>query len=54
MDEAMEYHRFAFNVKPSPEYALGLSRVYLAMGESARLKQSEKAKNKAAKKTKLD
>lgn len=54
MDEAMEYHRFAFNVKPSLDYALGLSRVYLAMGESARLKQSEKAKNKAAKKTKLD
>lgn len=54
MDEAMEYHRFAFNVKPSLDYALGLSRVYLAMGESERLKQSEKAKNKAAKKTKLD
>lgn len=54
MDEAMEYHRFAFNVKPSLEYALGLSRVYLAMGESARLKQTAKAKNKAAKKARLD
>ena len=54
MDEAMEYHRFAFNVKPSLDYALGISRVYLAMGESERLKQTEKAKNKAAKKTKLD
>lgn len=54
MDEAMEYHRFAFNVKPSMDYALGISRVYLAMGESARLKQTQKAKNKASKKTKLD
>ena len=54
MDEAMEYHRFAFNVKPSLDYALGISRVYLAMGESERLKQTAKAKNKAAKKTKLD
>ena len=54
MDEAMEYYRFAFNVKPSLDYALGISRVYLAMGESARLQQTQKAKNKAAKKTKLD
>ena len=54
MDEAMEYHRFAFNVKPSLDYALGISRVYLAIGESARVKQSEKAKNKAARKAKLD
>ena len=54
MDEAMEYYRFAFNVNPSLDYALGLSRIYLAMGESARLQQTQKAKNKAAKKTKLD
>lgn len=54
MDDAMEYHRFAFNVKPSLAYALGISRVYLAMGESERLKQAEKAKGKAAKKSKLD
>lgn len=54
MDEAYEYYRFAFNVKPSLDYALGISRVYMAMGETLRLKQTEKAKNKAAKKTKLD
>ncbi len=54
MDEAIEYYRFAFNVNPSLDYALGISRVYLAMGESARLQQMQKAKNKAAKKTKLD
>ena len=54
MDDAMEYHRFAFNVKPSMDYALGISRVYLAMGESARVQQSQKALKKAAKKAKLD
>ena len=54
MDEAMEYHRFAFNVNPTIDYAFGISRVYLAMGESERLKQTAKAKNKAAKKSKLD
>ena len=54
MDEAIEYYRFAFNVKPSIAYALGISRAYLAMGESARLQQTQKAKNKAARKTKLD
>ena len=54
MDDAMEYHRFAFNVKPSMDYALGISRVYLAMGESARVQQSQKVLKKAAKKAKLD
>jgi len=54
LDEAMEYYRFAFNVRPSLDYALGISRVYMALGESARLKQTEKAKNKAVKKAKLD
>ena len=54
MDKAMEYYRFAFNVNPSLDYALGLSRVYLAMGESARLKETAKAKKTAEKKTKLD
>jgi len=36
------------------DYALGISRVYLAMGESARVQQSQKALKKAAKKAKLD
>ena len=43
MDAAMEYYRFAFNVNPSFDYALGISRIYLAMGESARLKETSKA-----------
>lgn len=54
LDVAQEYYRFAFNVNPSLDYALGLSRVYLALGERARLKQTEKAKKAAEKKTKLD
>ncbi len=54
MDEAMDYYRFAFNVKPSLDSALGLSRVYLSLGEAAKLKQTQKARNKAAKKAKLD
>lgn len=54
MDEAYEYYRFAFNVKPSLDYALGISRVYMAMGETLRLKQTKKAKKEAAEKTKFD
>ena len=54
LDVAQEYYRFAFKVNPCMDYALGISRVYLAMGESARLQQTKKAKNKAEKKTQLD
>jgi|GEM_PF-2488229 len=54
MDEAAEYYRFAFNVKPSLDYALGISRVYMAVGESAKVKQSAKAKKKASRKANLD
>lgn len=54
LDVAQEYYRFAFNVNPCMDYALGISRTYLAMGESARLKQTKKAQKKAAKKTSLD
>ena len=54
LDLAQEYYRFAFNVNPCMDYALGISRVYLAMGESGRLQQSKKAQKKAAKKTALD
>lgn len=46
LDEAEDYYRFAFNVKPSVEYARGLSRVYLTRGESARLRETKKAKTK--------
>lgn len=54
MDKAAEYYRFAFNVKPSLDYALGISRVQMALGESAKVKKTEKAKKKAEKKTGLD
>lgn len=46
LDEAEDYYRFAFNVKPSIEYARGLSRVYFTRGESARLRETKKAKAK--------
>lgn len=54
MEEAAEYYRFSFNVKPSEDSALGLSRIYLALGEKARIKQTQKAAKKAAKKTSMD
>ena len=54
LDVAQEYYRFAFNVNPCEAYALGLSRTYLAMGESGRLQQTRKAQKKAEKKTRMD
>jgi tetratricopeptide (TPR) repeat protein len=44
MLEAEEYYRFAFNVKPSMNYALGISRVFLAGSEESRLSQTKEAK----------
>lgn len=46
MLEAMEYYRFAFNVKPSLDYALGVSRVYMAVGEDAKVSETKKAKKR--------
>ena len=54
LDLAQEYYRFAFNVNPCMDYALGISRTYLAMGESGRLQQTKKAQKKAEKKTALE
>ena len=54
LDLAQEYYRFAFNVNPCMDYALGISRTYLAMGESGRLQQTKKAQKKAEKKTSLE
>jgi len=54
LDVAQEYYRFAFNVNPCMDYALGISRTYLAMGESGRLQQTKKAQKKAEKKTSLE
>ena len=54
MSDAMVYYRFAFNVNPTLDYALGISRVQLALGESERVEKTEKAKKKAEKKAKLD
>ena len=54
LDVAQEYYRFAFKVNPCEAYALGISRTYLAMGESGRLQQTKKAQKKAEKKTSLE
>ena len=53
LEEALECYRFAFNVKATKKAAIGLARVSLALGESARLTQTRKAKKAAAKKTSL-
>ena len=53
-DEAGECYRFAFSIDPSMDYAIGISRVLLALGEEGRLKQTMKSKKKATKKAKLD
>ena len=52
-DGAQKFYRFAFNTKPSAATALGISRTYLALGESARVKQSRDAKKKAKDKSDL-
>lgn len=54
LDVAQEYYRFAFKVNPCEAYALGISRTYLAMGESGRLQQTKKAQKKAEKKAAID
>ena len=46
MLEAMEYYRFAFNVRPSLDYALGISRVYMTVGEDAKVRETKKAKKR--------
>ena len=46
MLEAMEYYRFAFNVRPSLDYALGISRIYMAVGENAKVRETKKAKKR--------
>lgn len=54
LDEALEYYRFAFNLNPSPASALGISRIYTAMGEAARIRQTRKAVKQADKKASLE
>ena len=54
MDQALEYYRFAFNVNPAEDYALGISRVYLSMGEAGRLRQTKNAVKRAAKKADVE
>ena len=53
-DEANECYRFAFNVKPNLDAALGIARIALAQGEANRVKKTRKATREASKKAKLD
>lgn len=48
MENAEDYYRYAFNVKPSMAPALGLSRVKMATAQSGKLRKVQKAKRKAA------
>lgn len=43
LEHAEEYYRFAFNVNPKLDYALGISRVDKARGETKSLKKLRKA-----------
>lgn len=53
-EEATEAYRFAFNLKPNKPAAIALARASLALGESARLTQTRKAKKAAKSKTRMD
>lgn len=53
-DAATECYRFAFNVKPNLDAALGIARVAMAKGEVKRVKKTQKSVRDAAKKAKLD
>ncbi len=52
--EALDAYTEAFNIKPSRETALGISRCNMAIGQSKRVNETNKEKNKAEKKAKLD
>ena len=54
LDAAEESYRFAFNVNPNQNAALGIARARLALGNSERLSETRKAKKAAAKKTMID
>lgn len=54
LDAAEESYRFAFNIDPNQDAALGIARARLALGNNAKLTETRKAKKAAVKKTKLD
>ena len=51
---ALDTYTEAFNMKPTKETALGISRCNMSIGQAKRVNETNKEKNKAAKKTKLD
>ena len=53
-DLAYDTYTEAFNMKPTKEVALGISRCLMAMGQKARVNEASKAKSKASKKARMD
>lgn len=51
---ALDTYTEAFNMEPTRETALGISRCYMSIGQAKRVNETNKEKNKAAKKAKLD
>lgn len=51
---ALDSYTEAFNMKPTRETALGISRCKMSLGQAKRVNETNKAKNKADKKAKLD
>lgn len=54
LDAAEESYRFAFNVNPNSNAALGIARARLALGNSERLSETRKAKKSAEKNAAFD
>ena len=52
-DRALESYRYIFNLKPSKEYALGISRCLFALGMNDRVKEKSRVQKAAAKKASL-
>ena len=51
---ALDTYTEAFNMKPTKETALGISRCNMSIGQAKRVNETNKAKNKASKKAKLN
>lgn len=52
-DRALESYRYIFNLEPSKEYALGISRCLFALGMNDRVKEKSRAQKAATKKASL-
>ena len=53
IEAALQTYRYAFELKSTKSSAMGISRCLLALGQEARVKETQKAMKKASKKTDL-